>query len=103
MFITNYACKKSIRKESHHLFSIVQEDVETIEAYIKRFEMEKMEISQCRNSKAIEAFYKGIKRDTSLFIKLKKTTPRSMEVVYEETHKFINIEKETKSIKEVVT
>lgn len=74
------------------MFSIVYESEEMIERYRKRFKMEKMEISQCPNSIAIEAFKKGIKRDTRLFMELTKTTPCSLDVVYEEALKFVNME-----------
>lgn len=41
IFITNYACNKPIQKESHQVFSIVQENKEIIESYMNRFKMEK--------------------------------------------------------------
>lgn len=70
--ITNYTCNKLMRKKSHHLLSIIQEKDETIKTYMRRFKTEKMEINRCLDFIAIEAFRKGIKRDTRLFIELKK-------------------------------
>lgn len=61
--------------------------------------MKKMELSQCSNSIAIEAFRKAIKMDTGLFIELMKPAPRSMDVVYEEIQKFVKVDREMKSVK----
>lgn len=61
--------------------------------------MKKMEINQCLVSIDIEAFRKGIKCDTGLFIELMKNTPRSLDVVYEEAQKIVNVEKEMRSNK----
>lgn len=57
--------------------------------------MEKMEIL-CPNYIAIEVFRKGIKRITSLFIELTKTTPSSLDMVYKKVQKFVNVERELK-------
>lgn len=74
MFITNYAYNKLIRKKSHYLFSIVSQNNETIETCIGRLKIEKMEITQCLNSFVVKAFCNEIKNDTSISIKLTKTT-----------------------------
>lgn len=63
---------------------------------MKRLKEEKIEISHCPNSIAIETFRKEIRRDTRLLVKLTKTTPYSLEVFYEKIQKFINVEREMK-------
>lgn len=62
-----------------------------------------MEILQCLNSIAIEAFKKGIKRNTGLFVELTKTNPHSLNVVYGEAYKFVNVEMELKLSKTLVS
>lgn len=52
-----------------------------------------MEISKCPDSIAIEAFQRGIKRDTSLFIELTKI---SLDAINEEAQKFVDMEKKLK-------
>lgn len=56
LFIINYASNKPIRKESNHLFSIIQGNRESIEEYMRRHIEEKLEISDFPNSITIEAF-----------------------------------------------
>lgn len=86
-------------KESHNLFLIVQENSNTIKTYMRRFKMDKMEILQFLNSIAIKAFHMGTKWDTSLFIELTKIIPWSLDIVYEEAKKFINVERKLKPTK----
>lgn len=61
--------------------------------------MKKMKISQCPDSIAIKAFIKGKKRDICLFMELSKTTPYSVDVVYNKAQKFVNVEREMKPFK----
>lgn len=56
-----------------------------------------MNLYQCPKSIAIEAFRKGIKRDTRLFIELTIITSWSLDAFYKETQKFVNMERELKS------
>lgn len=56
LFITYYASNKPLKKESYHLFSIVQSVDESVEAFMKRFHKEKIEISNCFDGIAIQAF-----------------------------------------------
>lgn len=58
-----------------------------------------MEISQCHDSIAIEAFQNGIKRETILFVKLTKTTPCFPDAIYQEAYKFFIVKMELKSSK----
>lgn len=44
-------------------------------------------------------FYKGIKKDIGLFIKLTKTILASLDMVYEKALKFVDMERELKSTK----
>lgn len=60
MFIMNCVSNKPMRKESYHIFSITQDNDETIEGYMRRFREEKLEIVNCLISIAIEAFRKGL-------------------------------------------
>lgn len=55
-----------------------------MENYMRRFKIEKLEISQFPDSITIKAFQKGIKKDTGLFIELIKTTPCFLDVINEE-------------------
>lgn len=54
-----------------------------METYMRRFKMKKIERSHSPDSITIEAFQKEIKRDTSLFIKITKTTLYFLDTVYE--------------------
>lgn len=58
--------------------------------------MEKIKILQCHDYIVIEAFKKGIKRDTGLFIELTKSTSHSLDMIYKEAQKFVNVEREMK-------
>lgn len=61
---------------------------------MKRFNVEKLEILGWPNSIAIEAFRKGVVKSFELFTKLIKTSLRSIEFVYVELQKFVNLERE---------
>lgn len=62
-----------------------------------------MEISQCPHSIAIEAFRKWIKRDTGLFVELTKIIPYSLNVVYKKAQNFVNVERELKPSRTLVS
>lgn len=90
MFISNYASNKPMRKESHHLFLIIQGRDETIKEYMRRFREEKIEIVDCPSSIAIEAFRKGLLRRTNIFAKLTKMVLHLP--IFEEVQIFVNLE-----------
>lgn len=101
LFVTYYANKKPLKKESHHLFSIVQNIDKSIKAFMKRFHVEKIEISDCPYSITVKEFRQGVLRSFDLFVALTKMTPQTMEEAYEEAQKFVNLERELKPIKEM--
>lgn len=43
-FVNHYSSNKPIKKESHHLFFIVQGQKENVESFMKRFKVEKLKI-----------------------------------------------------------
>lgn len=56
--------------------------------------VENLEILGCPSSIFIETFRTGVIKNSMLFIKLTKTIPRSLEAMYLEAQKLINLERE---------
>lgn len=80
-----------MRKKSHNIFSITQENDESIEEYMRRFREEKMETTNC--SKEIETFRQGLLRNSDLFTDLTKTVPYTMEEAYGKAKKIVKLER----------
>lgn len=99
LFVTYYASKKHLKKEVHHLLSIVYNVDESIEVFMKRFYEEKMEIFDCPDSIRIQEFRRGVLWSLKLFVKLTKMVRQTMREAYKEVQKFVNPERELKLVK----
>lgn len=62
LLITYYASNKALKKESHHLFSIVQNVNEFVKAIMKKFYEEKIEIFNYLDFITAQAFRRGVLR-----------------------------------------
>lgn len=76
-----------MRNESHHIFSIIQENERFVKEYMKRFREEKLEIVHFPNTIMIKAFRRVLLRSSNLFVELTKYMPHIMEETYDEARK----------------
>lgn len=66
---------------------------------MKRICEEKIEILDYLDSNAIQAFQRGVYKNYVMYAELAKMLTRMMDEAYEETQKFINLEREFKPVK----
>lgn len=79
MFIPNYTYNKPFKKESHHLFLIIEGGGESIEEYMRRFREEKLDKVDFPSSITIEAFRRGLLKKINFFVEMTTTVPKTLE------------------------
>ncbi|PIN08279.1 hypothetical protein CDL12_19148 [Handroanthus impetiginosus] len=99
LFLRQYASSKHFRKTSFSLFSMQQEEKETLREYIRRFTGMALEVPTAHKEVLANAFVKGL-RDGPLFSRLVKKSVDDFDELLVKAEKYVNLE-EAKKIKRV--
>ncbi|PIN22389.1 hypothetical protein CDL12_04895 [Handroanthus impetiginosus] len=97
LFLHQYASSKHLRKTSFSLFSIQQEERQTLREYIRRFTETTLEISTAHKEVLANTFVKRL-RDGPFFFSLVKKPVDDFDELLARAKKYVNLE-EAKKIK----
>ncbi|PIN02456.1 hypothetical protein CDL12_25031 [Handroanthus impetiginosus] len=97
LFLHQYASSKHFRKTSFSLFSMQQEEKETLREYIRRFTGAALEVPTAHKEVLANAFVKGL-RDGPFFFSLVKKPVDDFDELLARAEKYVNLE-EAKKIK----
>ncbi|XP_058092135.1 uncharacterized protein LOC131238024 [Magnolia sinica] len=98
-FIANFIGGKKRLKVSMHLNNIVQKEEELLKDYIKRFNLEALQVWKHSNETAINSIMQGV-RDKLFLLSLDKNPPSTLAEFMARVEKYTNVE-ETRILREV--
>ncbi|PIN04083.1 hypothetical protein CDL12_23384 [Handroanthus impetiginosus] len=99
LFMHQYATSKHFKKTFFSLFSLEQEERETLREYIRRFTEAALEVSTTHKEVLANAFIKGL-QDGPFFSSLVKKLVEDFDELLARAEKYVNLE-EAKKIKRV--
>ncbi|KAJ9561564.1 hypothetical protein OSB04_006724 [Centaurea solstitialis] len=91
-FTHQFASSRKMEKQTRDLYYIVQKSEETIRDYFNRFNAAMIEIKNCDVKTAIEAYKRGLKDSSGLYLELTKYPPENFDDVRARTLAFMRIE-----------
>ena len=93
-FNLQFASSRVFKKMTNDLYRIVQRHREPLRDYLTRFNREKVTITNCDIPTAIEAFGRGLERDSPLYDDLMKYPCRIMEDVQAKAMALVKLEED---------
>ena len=91
-FNLQFASSRVFEKTTSDLYRIVQRHRESLRDYLTRFNREKVTITKCDIPTAIEAFRRGLEKDSPLYDELTKYPCKAMEDVQDRAMAHVRLE-----------
>lgn len=95
-FKAEIASSIRFKKHANFFFSTDQRKWEIFKNYTQRFNRKVIKILGCNEWVAMEAFWKGLMKDSFLFYFLVKNTPETLVQATERVTKYIKVEEDLK-------